>query len=127
MDAPDDPRTQLAAERTLLAWVRTGLAVVALGFVLNRHGGADALLAGLGIAMVATGTAAVGLAARQYHRLYRSLRIATPLRRDLAAWSVGFAVVVALLGVALAAVLVIRPVPPGAPPPPILPAVGPPR
>lgn len=33
---PGDPRVYFAAERTLLAWVRTGLAVMALGFVVAR-------------------------------------------------------------------------------------------
>ena len=31
-----DPRVFFAAERTLLAWVRTGLTVIALGFVVAR-------------------------------------------------------------------------------------------
>lgn len=33
-----DPRVFFAAERTLLAWVRTGLTVIALGFVVARFG-----------------------------------------------------------------------------------------
>lgn len=33
-----DPRIYFAAERTLLAWLRTGLAVVGLGFVVARFG-----------------------------------------------------------------------------------------
>jgi putative membrane protein len=31
-----DPRVQFAAERTLLAWIRTGLAMMGFGFVLAR-------------------------------------------------------------------------------------------
>ena len=34
----NDPRVFFAAERTLLAWVRTALALVGLGFVVARFG-----------------------------------------------------------------------------------------
>lgn len=33
-----DPRVALAAERTLLAWIRTGISLMALGFVVARFG-----------------------------------------------------------------------------------------
>ncbi len=33
-----DPRIRFAAERTLLAWVRTGIALMGLGFVIARFG-----------------------------------------------------------------------------------------
>jgi putative membrane protein len=41
MDTPppaDDPRVRFAAERTLLAWIRTGLALMGFGFVVARFG-----------------------------------------------------------------------------------------
>jgi putative membrane protein len=34
----DDPRIYFAAERTLLAWIRTGLAMMGFGFVVARFG-----------------------------------------------------------------------------------------
>jgi putative membrane protein len=37
-DIAGDPRVYFAAERTLLAWVRTGLAMMGFGFVVARFG-----------------------------------------------------------------------------------------
>lgn len=38
MNPERDPRIYFAAERTLLAWVRTGLAMMGFGFVVARFG-----------------------------------------------------------------------------------------
>lgn len=85
-----DPRVYFAAERTLLAWVRSGLTVIALGFVVARFGLFLALISAssapipgvhhshwlssaLGITLVVLGAATI-LGALQNHRVYvRSL------------------------------------------------------
>lgn len=36
--AHQDPRVRFAAERTLLAWIRTGLAMMGFGFVVAKFG-----------------------------------------------------------------------------------------
>ena len=84
-----DPRVFFAAERTLLAWVRTGLTIMAFGFVVARFGLFLRLLAAqqagaltemhsqhdvsnvVGIALVLVGTACMILGAIQ-HRSYVS-------------------------------------------------------
>ncbi|HEX4578070.1 MAG TPA: DUF202 domain-containing protein [Edaphobacter sp.] len=43
MDSPDkpaeqDPRVYFAAERTFLAWIRTGLGLMGIGFAVSRFG-----------------------------------------------------------------------------------------
>ena len=36
--SPQDPRVRFAAERTQLAWIRTGLAMMGFGFIVGRLG-----------------------------------------------------------------------------------------
>lgn len=118
-----DPRVFFAAERTLLAWLRTGLTVMGLGFVVSRFGlflrllsqqaqatfghGESGASATLGVLLVLVGAVAILVAAAQ-HRRY----VATLPQADLpASYSRAFAVVlsamVGLLGLLLAAYLVV--------------------
>ena len=116
-----DPRVFFAAERTLLAWLRTGLTIIALGFVVSRFGlfvrllvtqsqgssPASPLSAGLGVAFVVVGTLAIVVAAAQHRRF-----IATLAQSDLPrAYSRTPALVlsffVGALGVALAGYLLL--------------------
>lgn len=77
-----DPRVFFAAERTLLAWIRTGLTIIALGFVVARFGLFLALFSGqkttsdahgwssmLGVSLVVAGALAM-LGALHNHRSY---------------------------------------------------------
>ena len=87
--ANSDPRVFFAAERTLLAWLRTGLTIIALGFVVSRFGLFVRLLemqspgsvptaqtstsAALGVAFVIVGTLAIVVAAIQHQRFIATL------------------------------------------------------
>jgi putative membrane protein len=83
----NDPRVFFAAERTLLAWNRTGLTIMAFGFVVERFGLFMQLLSAevemalprgpsfwLGIAFILLGAAGPALAVLQYRKLLRTLK-----------------------------------------------------
>ena len=113
----NDPRVFFAAERTLLAWVRTGLTIMAFGFVVARFGlflhlltlqGGNApadshmdLSKPVGIALMLLGVGCLALGAIQ-HRSY----VATLSKEDVprshdAIYPVGLSALLALLGLVL--------------------------
>jgi putative membrane protein len=118
-----DPRVFFAAERTLLAWVRTGLGLIGMGFVVARFGlflravraqtgdtGHDPgrhISPWVGVGLAVLGAVATGLAARQHQRFYRTLGAADlpPGYRTELGMLVGYGVAVA--GLVLAAYLVV--------------------
>jgi putative membrane protein len=119
MPEPDsDPRVYFAAERTMLAWLRTGIAIMAFGFVVERLGLFLRLLqaqggpvAGyglspyLGVALVALGVAATAGGIVQFQRFCRTLPPAdqptSASPRFVVALSWALAVIGAVLGIIL--------------------------
>ena len=84
---PCDPRIYLAAERTFLAWIRTGLALMGFGFLAARFGlfiteeassgrppsGHPDFTIPMGIALIVSGVAVNAYAAWRYNRYLRAL------------------------------------------------------
>lgn len=119
MNDDRDPRVFFAAERTLLAWIRTAIAVMGLGFVVARFGLFLRTIAAatnqtgttprvnwestvLGVAFVLLGAATLGVAAWQHRAFTSELSPAEIPRSSLLGYSLWFAWLLALLGVALA-------------------------
>ena len=114
-----DPRIYFAAERTLLAWIRTGLTIVGLGFVVARFGLFLQLISRqgevppqtqtistlIGVGAVIFGTLAMAIAAWQHGHFISSLEhIETPTNYFIR-WPIYFASALSVLGLMLGAYL----------------------
>ena len=110
----NDPRVLFAAERTLLAWSRTAAGLMAFGFLVDRTGlivqgkaAARDLGFWIGLAFILLGVLLCGLSVVQYRRSLASLR---PVEIPPGYWvnlSIFMSVAIGLLGLALAAYLVL--------------------
>lgn len=112
-----DPRVYFAAERTFLAWLRTGLGLIGVGFAVSRFGlflrqfsaarpNASLYATGLsvwsGVALVGLGVLVNISAVVRHFQLIRQLSSGTWVAGRISLEAVVLGVVVAAVGLAMA-------------------------
>jgi putative membrane protein len=115
-----DPRVYFAAERTMLAWLRTGIAIMAFGFVVARFGlflrllqaqGGHVVSHGispyLGTALVGIGVLATAGGAVQYQLYCRTIPAIDRPATSSVGFVLGLSWALVLIGIALGIVLLV--------------------
>ena len=119
----EDPRVRFAAERTLLAWMRTGLALMGFGFVVARFGlflreiaaagqaAAHQHSSGwslwIGTALIGLGVAVSLLASFEYYRFVSCSKQGRTYTPRTAMLAVVVGIILAVLGIAMALYLIL--------------------
>jgi putative membrane protein len=112
----NDPRVYMAAERTLLAWIRTGLALMGFGFVLARFGlflrelsasrlnlpiKSSAFSTAAGVALILIGVIVNLASAIRHVRLIADLKRGADTFAQPSREAVGVAIILAIVGLAM--------------------------
>lgn len=121
-DAERDPRVYLAAERTFLAWIRTGLGLMGVGFAVARFGlflrqiaaneshlpaHATGLSVWSGVALVALGVTVNISSTIRHFQLVRELNSGTWVPGRVSKNAIILAILLAAVGTGMAVYLIV--------------------